>query len=133
MIMKTRQREQRMIQGFNPRSGEPAGEPVAETSDAAVDAKVAAAVAAFPAWASSSRRAETLEAVADALDAHTAELAALADTETALGLERLTGEVGRATGQLRLFAAELRDGRYLDPVISPAAGAAPDLRRVNRP
>jgi len=122
-----------MIQGFNPRSGEPSGEPVAETTDAGVDAKVAAAVAAFPAWAGSARRAEAMEAVAHALDAHAAELAALADSETALGLERLTGEVGRATGQLRLFAAELRDGRYLDPVISPAAGAAPDLRRVNRP
>jgi NADP-dependent aldehyde dehydrogenase len=122
-----------MIQGFNPRTGEPAGEPVAETSDAAVDALVAAAVAAFPAWAASARRAEALEAVADALDANTAELAALADTETALGMERLTGEVGRTTGQLRMFAAEIRDGGYLDPVISQAAGAAPDLRRVNRP
>jgi NADP-dependent aldehyde dehydrogenase len=48
-------------------------------------------------------------------------------------MERLTGEVGRTTGQLRMFAAELRDGGYLDPVISLAAGAAPDLRRVNRP
>jgi NADP-dependent aldehyde dehydrogenase len=122
-----------MIQGFNPRSGDPSGEPVAETTDAAVDAKVAAAVAAFPGWSASPRRAEALEAVADALDANTAELAALADSETALGMERLTGEVGRATGQLRLFAAEIRDGGYLDPVISPAAGAAPDLRRVNRP
>src|ERR1700677_3302403 len=122
-----------MIQGFNPRTGEPAGEPVAETSDAAVDALVAAAVGAFPAWAASARRAEALEAVADALDANRAELAALADTETALGMERLTGEVGRTTGQLRLFAAELREGGYLDPVISPAAGAAPDLRRGDRP
>jgi NADP-dependent aldehyde dehydrogenase len=130
-----------MIQGYNPRTGEPAGEPVAETAGTAVDAIVAEAVAAFPAWAASSRRAEALEAVADALDANAAELAALADTETALGSERLTGEVGRTTGQLRMFAAEIRtagdgaagDGGYLDPVISPAAGAAPDLRRVNRP
>ena len=122
-----------MIQGFDPRTGEPAGEPVAETTEAGVSAKVAVAVAAFPAWAGSARRAEVLAAVAGALDANTAELAALADTETALGMERLTGEVGRTTGQLRMFAAELRDGGYLDPVISPAAGAAPDLRRVNRP
>jgi NADP-dependent aldehyde dehydrogenase len=135
-----------MIQGFNPRTGEPAGEPVAETTDAAVDAIVADAVAAFPAWSASPRRAEALEAVADALDANTAELAALADTETALGSERLTGEVARTTGQLRMFAAEIRAagdgtagdgvgavGGYLDPVISPAAGASPDLRRVNRP
>ena len=79
------------------------------------------------------RRAEALEAVADALDARAAELAALADTETALGGERLHGEVARATGQLRLFAAVLRDGGYLDAVLTPAAGASPELRRVNRP
>ena len=32
-----------MIQGFDPRTGEPVGEPVAETTDAEVDAAVAAA------------------------------------------------------------------------------------------
>ena len=94
-----------MIQGFDPRTGEPVGEPVAETTDAEVDAAVAAAVAAVPAWAAFPRRAEALEAVADALDARAGELAAIADTETALGGERLTGEVARTTGQLRLFAA----------------------------
>src|SRR6267154_602072 len=94
-----------MIQGFDPRTGEPVGEPVAETTDAEVDAAVAAAVAAAPAWGAFPRRAEALEAVADALDARVGELATIADTETALGGERLTGEVARTTGQLRLFAA----------------------------
>jgi NADP-dependent aldehyde dehydrogenase len=135
-----------MIQGFDPRTGEPVGEPVAETSDEEVDAIVAAAAAAFPAWASLPRRAEALEAVADALDDRAGELAAIADTETALGGERLTGEVARTTGQLRLFAAvvgdggEVRAGRppgsapgYLDAVVSPAQGVMPDLRRINRP
>jgi NADP-dependent aldehyde dehydrogenase len=121
-----------MIQGFDPRTGQPAGEPIAETPNVAVDAIVADAFAAFPAWARSSRRAEALEAVADELDAARDELAALADTETALGMERLTGEVARTTGQLRLFAGVLRDGGYLDAVVSPAAGAAPDIRRINR-
>jgi NADP-dependent aldehyde dehydrogenase len=99
-----------MIQGFDPRTGEPVGEPVPETTDAGLDATVAAAVAAFPAWSASGRRAEALEAVADALDARAGEIVAIADTETALGGERLTGEVARTTGQLRLFAAVLRDG-----------------------
>ena len=84
------------------------GEPVPETTDAEVDALVAAALAAFPAWSAFPRRAEALEAVADALDARAGEIAAIADTETALGGERLTGEVARTTGQLRLFAAVLR-------------------------
>jgi NADP-dependent aldehyde dehydrogenase len=122
-----------MIQGFNPRTGQPAGEPVAEASDADVDAIVAAAVAAFGEWAASQRRAEALEAVAHALDSRVGDLVAIADSETALGAERLTGEVARTTGQLRLFAGVLRDGGYLDAVVSPAAGAAPDLRRVSRP
>jgi NADP-dependent aldehyde dehydrogenase len=122
-----------MIQGFDPRTAEPVGEPVPETTDAGVDAVVAAAAAAAPAWASSGRRAEALEAVADALDARAGELAAIADTETGLGGERLTGEVTRTTVQLRLFAAVLRDGRYADAVLTPAEGVVPDLRRINRP
>ena len=146
-----------MIQGFDPRTGEPVGEPVAETSDADLDAIVAAAAAACPAWAASGRRAEALEAVADALDDRAGELAVIADTETALGGERLTGEVRRATGQLRLFAGVLRDpggyggagsppvsggfrgvvppgpAQYADAVVTPADGVVPDLRRINRP
>jgi NADP-dependent aldehyde dehydrogenase len=122
-----------MIQGFDPRTGEPVGEPVAETSDAEVDAIVSAAAVALPAWSAFTRRAEALEVVADALDARKGELAAIADTETALGGERLTGEVGRATGQLRLFAAVVRDGGFLDVAVTAAAGVVPDLRRIDRP
>src|ERR1035441_6047279 len=116
-----------MIQGFDPRTSEPVGEPVAEATDVDVDVIVAVAAAAFPAWSAYPRRAEALEAVADALDARAAELAVIADTETALGGERLQGEVARATGQLRLFAAVLRDGGYLDTVVTSAAGAEPAL------
>ncbi len=122
-----------MIQGFDPRTGEPVGEPVAETSAAEVDAIVSAAAAALPAWSAFTGRAEALEAVADALDARKGELAAIADTETALGGERLTGEVARATGQLRLFASVLRDGGYLDTAVTAAEGVVPDLRRIDRP
>ena len=125
-----------MIQGFDPRTGEPVGEPVPETTGAGVDALVAAAHAAAPvwgAWSAAPRRADALDAVADALDARAGELAMIADTETGLGGERLTGEVARATGQLRLFAVVLRDGGYADAVISPAAGVVPDIRRVTRP
>ena len=125
-----------MIQGFDPRTGEPVGEPVAETTGAALDAIVAAALAAAPAWGAGTalaQRAAALEAVADALDERAGELAAIADTETALGGERLFGEVARTTVQLRMFAGVLRDGRYLDPVVTQAEGVIPDLRRINRP
>ena len=92
-------------------------------------------MAAFPAWSAfrggrrHSRRWPTRSTSARAI-------AAIADTETALGGERLTGEVARTTGQLRLFATVLRDGtatRYLDAVVTPAQGVVPDLRRINRP
>jgi len=125
-----------MIQGFDPRTAEPVGEPVAETSDAALDAIVAAARAAAPAWGAGTaraRRAEALAAVADALDDRAGELAVIADTETALGGERLTGEVARTTIQLRMFAGVLRTGSYEDAVVTHAEGVVPDLRRINRP
>jgi NADP-dependent aldehyde dehydrogenase len=125
-----------MIQGFDPRTGEPVGEPVAETTGAALDAIVAAALAAAPAWGAGTalaQRAAALEAVADALDERAGELAAIADTETALGGERLVGEVARTTVQLRMFAGVLKDGSYLDPVVTHADGVIPDLRRINRP
>jgi NADP-dependent aldehyde dehydrogenase len=125
-----------MIQGFDPRTAEPVGEPVAETTDADLDAIVASAVAVAPAWGAGTalaKRAEALEAVADALDERAGELAAIADTETALGGERLTGEVARTTVQLRMFAGVLRDGSYVDAVVSPAVGVVPDVRRITRP
>jgi NADP-dependent aldehyde dehydrogenase len=122
-----------MIQAFNPRTGKPTGEPVAETTGAEVDAAVGAAAEALPAWAAldDEARARALEAVADALDERAADLAALADEETALGRTRLSGEVGRTTGQLRLFAGVLRDGGYADIAESPAAGGIPEIRRIS--
>jgi NADP-dependent aldehyde dehydrogenase len=125
-----------MIQGFDPRTGEPVGEPVAETTDAEIDGLVASALAAAPAWGAGTalaQRAQALAAVADALDERAGELAVIADTETALGGERLAGEVARTTTQLRMFADVLRDGRYVDAVVSPAIGVVPDVRRMTRP
>ena len=125
-----------MIQGFDPRTGEPVGEPVAETTDAETDAIVASALAAGPAWGAGTalaQRAAALEAVADALDDRAGELAVIADTETALGGERLIGEVARTTTQLRMFAGVVRNGSYEDAVVTHAEGVIPDLRRINRP
>ena len=124
-----------MIQGYDPRTGKPAGEPIAETTDSAVDAIAEAAAAARPGWEAMgpAGRAAALRAVAGALDSQAAELAAMADTETALGSARLTGEVARTTGQLRMFADVLEDGGYLDVIISPPAQGVPGLRRVVRP
>ena len=124
--------DQDQIQGYDPRTGQPAGEPVPAATTQQVDSAVAAAQRAFAGWRAFDRAA-ALDAIAAVLDEHVDELAALADRETALGLPRLTGEVGSTTGQLRLFAEVLRDGGYRDAIIEHAGGARPDLRRVNRP
>src|SRR5256884_7702021 len=124
-----------MIQGYDPRTGQPAGNPVPETAGDQVDGIAKAAAAASGPWeqAGPAGRAAALEAVASALDGAAAELVAAADTETALGTARLTGEVARATGQLRHFAAVLADGGYADAVVSPGGEGVPGLRRGNRP
>ena len=121
-----------LIQGFDPRTGEPAGEPVGSLSLSAVKQAVDEASEAFEQWRGFDRAA-ALDAIAAKLDEHVDELVETADRETALGRTRLTGEVGRTTGQLRLFSQVLRNGTYQDTVIEHAEGARPDLRRINRP
>jgi NADP-dependent aldehyde dehydrogenase len=79
------------------------------------------------------QREEWLTAVADALDAATAELVQVAVEETHLPEPRLVGEVARTTGQLRLFARVVREGSYLEATIDHAAPPQPDLRRMLRP
>jgi NADP-dependent aldehyde dehydrogenase len=98
---------------------------------------VAAATAAFNAALASSpdERARWLESIAAALDGHTTELVELAVAETHLTEARLTGEVARTTGQLRLFATVVREGSYLEATIdhADATSLRPDIRRMLRP
>jgi NADP-dependent aldehyde dehydrogenase len=100
-----------------------------------VDAAARSAARAFAALrdVSDAERSSWLEVIADALDTHTDELVTIADEETALGRPRLTGEVARTTGQLRMFATVVREGSYLEAVIDHAVPEAtpprPDLRR----
>ncbi|HEU5111024.1 MAG TPA: aldehyde dehydrogenase (NADP(+)) [Micromonosporaceae bacterium] len=125
------------VQGYNPRTGAPVGPAVAASTAEEVDRAANAAAATFPAWSGlpAQRRAEVLDALADALDATAGELVAVADAETALGETRLRNEVGRTTGQLRMFADLLRRGRHVEAIISPADPAAgrPDVRRMLHP
>ena len=121
-----------LIQGFDPRTGKPTGDPVAETTDAALDEIAAAAGTARAPWeaAGPSGRVKALAAVADALDARASDLVAVADTETALGVTRLTGEVARTTGQLRMFCDVLTDSGYQDLIVSPPGEGVPGLSRI---
>ncbi|MFI7011066.1 aldehyde dehydrogenase (NADP(+)) [Streptomyces sp. NPDC050145] len=100
------------------------------------DEAVTAAAGAVAGWAGAAprERGRALETVADALEAEREELVALADSETHLGTARLTGELKRTAFQLRFFAEELREGRFLDVRIDHAdpqwpTGPRPELRR----
>ncbi len=112
-----------------------------ETDPVSVPELVAAAVAAGRVWAATSRtrRADVLDAVADALDAAGDDLVPLAVAESHLAEGRLRGELVRTTFQLRLFGRELRDGGYLDVRVDhadpdwPMGAPRPDLRRTQVP
>jgi NADP-dependent aldehyde dehydrogenase len=80
-------------------------------------------------------RARLLRAAADALDAAAGELVPIAIEESSLPEGRLTGEVARSSGQLRLFADALEEGSYLEVILDSADANAkpvprPDLRRM---
>ncbi|HUQ61639.1 aldehyde dehydrogenase (NADP(+)) [Lentzea sp.] len=127
------------VQGYNPRTGEPFGEPVAKTPDSEVDRIASAGAVAFSAWSvvPAADRAVVLEKVADALDAESSLLVSTADSETALGVPRLTTELKRTTNQLRLFAEVLREGSYVEATLDSAnpdiIPPRPVLRRILRP
>ena len=81
-------------------------------------------------------RARFLEAIAENLQAVGEEIVARCMLESGLPRPRLAGELGRTTNQLRLFAAEIRDGRFLDvridtPLPDRKPAPRPDLRLRN--
>ncbi len=81
-------------------------------------------------------RAAFIEAVADAILAIGDTLIETAIAESGLPRARLEGERGRTMGQLRMFAAEIRTGYWLDVTIDPALPdrtplPRSDLRRMN--
>jgi NADP-dependent aldehyde dehydrogenase len=120
------------VQGIDPRTGRPTGEPIPFTGRAELDAVVGSAAAAFAGWSAtpSTDRAAALELVADRIDEAGDKLVGIAEAETALGAARLSGEVTRTSDQLRLFADVLRDGGYVEAIISPATATRPDVRRM---
>jgi acyl-CoA reductase-like NAD-dependent aldehyde dehydrogenase len=130
---------QTAVQGVDPRSGQPVGPPVPVTSAAELEQVLAAAAAAAGSLRSSEPAVRTglLRALADRLDERTDELAALAVEESGLPLPRLTGEVARTSGQLRLFASVIEDGGYLevtdDSADADVAPPRPELHRWLEP
>ncbi|MEN8831776.1 aldehyde dehydrogenase (NADP(+)) [Pacificibacter sp.] len=89
-------------------------------------------------YASRQDRADFLNAIADEIEARGEAITEIGTQETGLPEARLQGERGRTTGQLRLFAAHILAGDYLDrrhdaALPDRAPLPRPDLKMVQRP
>ncbi len=79
-----------------------------------------------------------LSTIADEIEALGDQLLEVCDSETGLGLIRLTGERGRTCGQLRAFAELTTKGEWVQASIDTAIPdrapvPKPDLRRMMKP
>ena len=94
---------------------------------------------AFPVFAGlpGRERAAFLRRIADGLTAASTAIIDRAHLETGLPLARLQGEMGRTTGQLKLFASVLEEGSWVDARIDEAdrerTPPRPDVRSMLRP
>lgn len=122
-----------VFHGVEAATGQPL-EPAFRASDAgAVDRAATAAAQAFETYRSLSgaRRAEFLDAIAQEIEALGDLLLERASAETALPLPRLSGERGRTCGQLRMFAAHLREGSWVTARIDRAQPDRQPLPKVD--
>ncbi|MGY6520170.1 MAG: aldehyde dehydrogenase (NADP(+)) [Mongoliitalea sp.] len=80
-------------------------------------------------------RANFLESIAKGLEARKGEIIAIACQESNLPEGRITGELGRTAGQIRLFAKLLEEGSWVEAVIDQGdphrtPAPKPDIRRM---
>ena len=78
---------------------------------------------------SGKEKAAFLESIAAEIEALDLQLIETASQETGLPIARITGERGRTTGQLRLFAALLTEGSWVNAIIDEAM---PDRKPLPR-
>jgi NADP-dependent aldehyde dehydrogenase len=128
------------IQALSPAKGERIEPVYASASPAEVDEAVQLAARAFPVYAAMGGKAQSafLRRIADGLDAMQQQLAERAHLETALPMTRTLGEVSRTTMQLRVFAALVEEGSWVDARIDTALPERkplprPSLRSMLRP
>ena len=125
------------FRGVDPRTNSEIEPVFHEATAAEVDRAVQLAAGVSRAFARSSpaQRALFLRAIADELVALGPALIERAHQETALPVGRLEGERGRTVGQLRMFAALLDEGSWVDARIdrgdaTRVPAPRPDLRRM---
>jgi len=128
------------FRAMNPATGE-AVAPDFHTADAAdVDRAATMAEAAFRSYShwSGKQKAQLLTRIASAIEALGQELIERTALETALGQDRLKGELARTCNQLRLFASLVEEGSWVNARIDRADPdrkpiPKPDLRSMLRP
>ncbi|MGH9521768.1 MAG: aldehyde dehydrogenase (NADP(+)) [Terriglobales bacterium] len=125
------------FQATNPRSCEAMSPDFVEATPAEIDraAESAAKAATEFGRCGAEQVADFLDGIAVELERVKDELVARAQAESGLPAQRLAGEHGRTTGQIRMFAQLVREGSWVDARIDTALPdrkplPRPDLRRM---
>ena len=121
-----------MFHGYNPNSGKPLSPAFREATKSEINESIVLASSAFALYRKTnpSQRSLFLETIAGNIEALGDDLLKIINEETALPLTRLTGERSRTTGQLRLFAQLLRDGKWNKEIVDEPL---PDRKPLARP
>lgn len=122
------------FRAVNPASGEPLAPDFHASSPAELETATRAAERAFAqwAWASGAARGRLLRTAAAQLEARRPALVERAHLETGLPAARLEGETARTCAQLRMFAALVEEGSWVDARLDAAPGK-PSIRSLLRP
>ncbi|MEV4732805.1 aldehyde dehydrogenase (NADP(+)) [Saccharopolyspora sp. NPDC049426] len=127
------------IRAIDPRTGSELEPPFGHGDAADVDRACTAAAEAFGPYRRLpiAERATFLERIADNIEQVGDALVERAHAESGLPVARLTGERGRTTGQLRMFATLLRSGGHdvprIDPALPDRTPPRPDIRQRQVP
>ncbi len=125
------------VQAVNPATGNAHETSYEVATPAQISAAAEAAGRAFGPYSAlpGAERAAFLRAIADELEAAREDIVAMVPEETALPEGRAGGELGRTMGQLRMFAALIEEGSWVDARIESAQPAReplpkPDVRSM---
>lgn len=122
-----------MFYGENPATGEKLEPAFYEATEKEINKAIEKASEAFQTYrnASGKEKAIFLDNIAEEITALGDELIKRCMEETGLPEARLTGERGRTVGQLKLFAALLREGSWVDARIDTAEPDRKPLPKVD--
>src|SRR6202453_4503677 len=117
---------------MNPATGSPLEPKFFAASAEDLEQAAALAQGAFPIYSklSGKKKGAFLRQIAAAIEAAAPAIVKRANLETGLSEARLTGEVGRTCGQLRLFAEVVEEGSWVDARID---NADPDRKPLPKP